>query len=120
MKSVYIEKWERETVFHGELIKLDIEKLAEQLEEPEILKMNEDEFKDWLFENLWEIDLDELEEDTTTMVLKGENYSDPDIDHSIYTNNQDLLDSKHTWRGFYKALGCKEVDEFKETIKIKE
>lgn len=116
MKEVYIEKWERETVFHGELVKLDVEKLARDMEAPEILEMDEDELHDWLADTLWEIDLDELEEDTTTMVLKGENYSDPDIDHSIYTNNQELLDNDATWRGFYKALGYKEVDEFKKTL----
>lgn len=114
MKEVYIETWSNETVFSGKLMKLDLKKLAKEMEAPEILEMDEDEFHDWWSENEW--DAMEMYPDSQTMIMQGENYSDPDTFTTVFTNNQALLDNDSTWRGFYKAVGYKEVDEFKKTL----
>ena len=114
MKNIYIEQWKNETVFAGKLMKINLEKLAKEMEVPEILEMDEDEFSDWWSENEW--DAMEMYPETQETILEGENYSDPDCFTSIYTNNQELLDNDSTWRGFYKALGYREVDNFKERL----
>jgi hypothetical protein len=96
--EIIVEKWESFTEFRGQLLKVNLKKLAKEYERPDILEMNEEDLNEFICY--------ELEEYTDTdyfeTYLAVVNQSDPDLETNIFTNNKEALDGI-SWRGFYRG-----------------
>ncbi len=46
--EIIIEKWESFTEFRGQLLKVNLKKLAEDYERPDILEMNEEDLNEFI------------------------------------------------------------------------
>ena len=99
MKTIYVEKWESFTEFRGNIFKIDVEALAKEYEDPSILEMNEEELRDYLEEQMF--DLDEGYESVENY-LSVVNQSDPDLETNYLMNKKEALDAI-SWRGFHRG-----------------
>jgi len=98
-KQIIVEKWESFTEFRGNIFKIDLEKLAEEYEDPSILEMNEDELSEYLDEEM--IDLDD-NYDSIENYVSVVNQSDPDLETNYFTS-KDLALEGVSWRGFRRG-----------------
>jgi hypothetical protein len=99
MKTIYVEQWESFTEFRGNIFKIDVEALAKEYEDPSILEMNEEELRDYLEEQMF--DLDEGYESVENY-LSVVNQSDPDLETNYLMNKKEALDVI-SWRGFHRG-----------------
>ena len=98
-KQIIVEKWESFTEFRGNIFKIDLEKLAEEYEDPSILEMNEDELSEYLDEEM--IDLDD-NYDSIENYVSVVNQSDPDLETNYFTSKELALE-RVSWRGFRRG-----------------
>ena len=99
MKTIYVEKWESFTEFRGNIFKIDVEALAKEYEDPSILEMSEEELRDYLEEEMFDLDEGyESVEDYLSVV----NQSDPDLETNFLTNKKQALDVI-SWNGFHRG-----------------
>ena len=103
MKEIIVERWESFQEFRGKLFKVDLESLAKEIEDPSILKMNEDELNEFLDEIDWNEECygtgyyDGIEN-----IVSVVNQSDPDLETNYFMNKKDAMNGI-SWRGFWRG-----------------
>lgn len=96
MKELIIEEWEGGREYMGKLYKVTIEDISSQLNKPELLEMDEVEFKTWVQEE--NIDLAQFSQDVISVKRVEENLDST----NIYWFDADSNDSwsRIQWKGF--------------------
>ena len=92
--KIIIEEWENYTVFRGKLWTIDLKKIAKELDDPELLEMDEDQLREWWWDNK-----DYCDEYKELSVI---NESDGDCETNIYPHDPSAL-TDISWRGFWKG-----------------
>lgn len=100
MKELYIEKWESSRVFVGQLYKIDLEKLAEETEDPKFLELEGEELRDYF--NEYTCDECISASDLSNPILSVENYGDGDIEETTFVGKKEALEGIE-WRGFRRG-----------------
>jgi len=98
--EIIIEKWESFTEFRGQLLKVNLKKMAEDYERPDILEMDEEDLNEFISDS--DLICDCKDTDYFETYLAVVNQSDPDLETNIFTNNEEALDGI-SWRGFYRG-----------------
>lgn len=112
MKEVYIETWEQMPVFVGRIYKVDVEKLAEENQDPDILSLEGEDLDEYIFE---QIDSSGGIDEICSPVISTENYGDPQMDMAIFTSKKDALE-RIEWRGFRRGEPYHMTDENGESV----
>lgn len=99
-EEIIIEKWESFQEFRGILLKVNLKKLAEDYERPDILEMDEEDLNEFISDSdlIYEYEDTDYAETYFSVI----NQSDPDLETNIFTNNKEALDGI-SWRGFYRG-----------------
>ena len=93
-RQIIIEEWESYTSFKGKLWEIDLQKIAEEHDEPELLEMDEEELREWWWDNK-----DYCDEYKELSVI---NESDGDCETNIYPRDGSAL-SHISWKGFWRG-----------------